>query len=434
MEAIGEDETAAASVGIHVTRFKIGITVLSAALTAVGGVAYAQYISYVNPDTLAGIGVSLRIVFAVVLGGMYSLLGPTVGTALTIALVRVPPRSSFGLKLIGMAETIYGLLLIIFIIFLPSGIYGSAARAVSRAGARRRRAPGVGVSLRRPWRTATIYPDKEPLEGGARAGRRRSSATAATCWPIYQEPVGEHWQIFCLLPRDKVEPSPYQRDVSPTHVKRLTEAVKKLDRFVDPIVAVSPEPGVYWTPNGNHRRDRARQAQGRVRPGHPGGRARGRLPGAAAQHREGPQPQGEVARGHPDVPRPGRAAADDHGGGLGVPVRVAPTSSRSASSTSRTSGSRAAPSRRSSAGWTSSSRASLRKGLEERDERAELVRAADEALGAVGGQGEEARHQPSLREELPAGAHDPAHPGAQDAAVASSRRSRSCEPTSTTST
>jgi branched-chain amino acid transport system permease protein len=124
MEAIGEDETAAASVGIHVSRFKMAITVLSAVLTAVGGVAYAQYISYVNPDTLAGIGVSLRIVFAVVLGGMYSLLGPTVGTALTIALAEYL-RIAFGLRLIGMAETIYGLLLIVFIIFLPSGIYGS---------------------------------------------------------------------------------------------------------------------------------------------------------------------------------------------------------------------------------------------------------------------------------------------------------------------
>jgi ParB family transcriptional regulator, chromosome partitioning protein len=37
-------------------------------------------------------------------------------------------------------------------------------------------------------------------------------------------------------------------------VKRLTEAVKRIDRFIDPIVVVSPEPGVYWTPNGNHRR------------------------------------------------------------------------------------------------------------------------------------------------------------------------------------
>ena len=131
MEAIGEDETAAASVGIHVTRFKIGITVLSAVLTAIGGVAYAQYISYVNPDTLAGIGVSLRIVFAVVLGGMYSLLGPTVGTALTIALAEYL-RILFGLKFIGMAETIYGFLLIVFIIFLPAGIYGSVRDLLRR--------------------------------------------------------------------------------------------------------------------------------------------------------------------------------------------------------------------------------------------------------------------------------------------------------------
>jgi branched-chain amino acid transport system permease protein len=115
-----------------VTRFKIGVTALSAALTALGGVAYAQYITYVNPETLAGIGVSLRIVFAVVLGGMYSLLGPTVGTALTIALSEYL-RIVFGLKLIGMAETLYGLLLILFIIFLPSGIYGTV-RGLLRRG------------------------------------------------------------------------------------------------------------------------------------------------------------------------------------------------------------------------------------------------------------------------------------------------------------
>jgi ParB family transcriptional regulator, chromosome partitioning protein len=71
---------------------------------------------------------------------------------------------------------------------------------------------------------------------------------------VYQEPVGEHWQLFCLLPRTRVEPSPYQRDLSPTHAKRLTEAIRKLDRFLDPVVAFSPRPGVYWTPNGNHRR------------------------------------------------------------------------------------------------------------------------------------------------------------------------------------
>jgi branched-chain amino acid transport system permease protein len=93
-------------VGIHVTRFKLGITVLSAALTALGGSLYAQAIAYVNPETLSGIGVSLKIVFAVVLGGMYPLLGPLVGTALTTALAEFL-RILFGLKLLGMADTIY---------------------------------------------------------------------------------------------------------------------------------------------------------------------------------------------------------------------------------------------------------------------------------------------------------------------------------------
>ena len=70
----------------------------------------------------------------------------------------------------------------------------------------------------------------------------------------YREPVGGHWQLFCLLPIDAVAPTPYQRDLSPTHAKRLTEVVKKIGRFVDPIVVVSPRAGVYWTPNGHHRR------------------------------------------------------------------------------------------------------------------------------------------------------------------------------------
>src|SRR5256886_8751050 len=104
MEAIREDEVAAASVGVHVARFKLAITALSAALTAFGGVVYAQYITYVNPESLAGIGVSLRIVFAVVLGGMYSWLGPTVGTALTITL-QEDLRVKFRPRVIRLAAT-----------------------------------------------------------------------------------------------------------------------------------------------------------------------------------------------------------------------------------------------------------------------------------------------------------------------------------------
>jgi len=99
----------------------------------------------------------------------------------------------------------------------------------------------------------SVYPEKD-VPRAAAALAEQVARDGGRVLAVYQEPVGDHWQIFCLLPRTKVESSPYQRDVSPTHAKRLTEAVKKLDRFVDPIVVVSPEPGVYWTPNGNHRR------------------------------------------------------------------------------------------------------------------------------------------------------------------------------------
>ena len=85
-----------------------------------------------NPDTLSGIGVSLRIVFAVVLGGMYSLLGPDRRAPRSPSRCAESLRIAFGLKLIGMAETIYGLLLVLFIIFLPSGICGSLAPARPR--------------------------------------------------------------------------------------------------------------------------------------------------------------------------------------------------------------------------------------------------------------------------------------------------------------
>src|SRR5947207_6125767 len=95
--------------------------------------------------------------------------------------------------------------------------------------------------------------DKEPSRA-ARELAAQIERDGGRILALYQEPVGEHWQIFCLLPRAKCEASPYQRDLSPTHVKRLTESIKRLDRFVDPIVAISPRPGVYWTPNGNHRR------------------------------------------------------------------------------------------------------------------------------------------------------------------------------------
>jgi len=112
------------------------------------------------------------------------------------------------------------------------------------------------------WST---YPDKEPSKE-ARALGEQVEKDGGHVLALYQDPIGEHWQIFCLLPMERVEPTPYQRDLSPTHVKRLQEVVRKLDRFVDPIVAMSPKPGLYWTPNGNHRREVLKKLKGELIP------------------------------------------------------------------------------------------------------------------------------------------------------------------------
>ncbi|HYX91895.1 MAG TPA: ParB N-terminal domain-containing protein [Myxococcaceae bacterium] len=69
---------------------------------------------------------------------------------------------------------------------------------------------------------------------------------------IYRDPLGGHSVVLAALPIDKVQPTPYQRDVSEPHVKRLANAMERVDRYLDPLIAVRKD-GTYWSPNGNHR-------------------------------------------------------------------------------------------------------------------------------------------------------------------------------------
>ncbi len=68
----------------------------------------------------------------------------------------------------------------------------------------------------------------------------------------YREPFGGTPVLLAALPIDKVEPTPFQRDPSLPHVKRLMNVIETLDRFLDPIIAIRQDEA-YWTPNGNHR-------------------------------------------------------------------------------------------------------------------------------------------------------------------------------------
>ena len=78
----------------------------------------------------------------------------------------------------------------------------------------------------------------------------------------YREPLGGHTLLLCGLPIDLVAPTPFQRDVSDAHVRRLTQAMDKTKRFLDPVIAVretrvattgDDEEKRYWIPNGYHR-------------------------------------------------------------------------------------------------------------------------------------------------------------------------------------
>jgi len=131
LQAISEDEDAAASIGIDVTRTKLKVAVLSAVMTCIGGVLYAQYQMYVNPETVSGIGVSLQIVFGVIAGGMFVMLGPTFGAVFLLALQETL-RVLVGNQVHGLDLLIYGALLIFFIIYLPKGILGTILEKVTR--------------------------------------------------------------------------------------------------------------------------------------------------------------------------------------------------------------------------------------------------------------------------------------------------------------
>lgn len=79
-------------------------------------------------------------------------------------------------------------------------------------------------------------------EGGAVVGR-------------YKDPLGGHAMLFAVLPISRIEPTPFQRDLSDAHHKRLAEVIEKTGRFLDPVIAITaPEKvGGFWTPNGRHR-------------------------------------------------------------------------------------------------------------------------------------------------------------------------------------
>jgi ParB family chromosome partitioning protein len=69
----------------------------------------------------------------------------------------------------------------------------------------------------------------------------------------YREPLGGYPLLLASLPLAAIQPTPFQRDLSPTHVKRLATRIEEAGEFLDPLIVVRGEDGRLWTPNGRHR-------------------------------------------------------------------------------------------------------------------------------------------------------------------------------------
>jgi ParB family chromosome partitioning protein len=123
-----------------------------------------------------------------------------------------------------------------------------AKRPVTRSGKPRAR---KGVKLRPTELAPADLRLPEPPPEVAALAAAVEAAGGAVLAP-YREPLGGHALLFCALPVEKVERTPFQRDVSDAHVRKLTVAMDKTRRFLDPIIAVL-EDGRFHAPNGGHR-------------------------------------------------------------------------------------------------------------------------------------------------------------------------------------
>jgi len=104
----------------------------------------------------------------------------------------------------------------------------------------------------------------QDLSGDAAALRGRIEAEGGVVLGAYRDPLGGNPVLFASLPIDKVEPTPFQRDLSQVHHRKLAEVLDRTGIFLDPVIAVSaPEKG-FWTPNGRHRLEAMRRLGARA--------------------------------------------------------------------------------------------------------------------------------------------------------------------------
>jgi branched-chain amino acid transport system permease protein len=138
LQAVRDNEDAARAVGVSPFGVKLGAIALSGGLMGAGGAFYVQVFQYIDPGIAYGPGISVEALVAAIVGGIGTLWGPVLG-ALVLHVLADLTRNLFG-QLPGINMVIYGVVLVLIVMFLPRGIAGLGATARSlwqKSGGRR---------------------------------------------------------------------------------------------------------------------------------------------------------------------------------------------------------------------------------------------------------------------------------------------------------
>jgi ParB family chromosome partitioning protein len=99
----------------------------------------------------------------------------------------------------------------------------------------------------------------ESVSGAVAEVTRRIEAEGGAVLAAYRDPLGSNPLLLAALPIDRIEPTPFQRDLSQPHSKRLASVIERTGLYLDPVIAVMAPDRGFWTPNGRHRLEAMRR-------------------------------------------------------------------------------------------------------------------------------------------------------------------------------
>lgn len=127
--AIKGDEDAAESLGIETFKVKLHAFQASAVFCAMAGAIYASFMTYISPTAICGMDLSIKIGIVAIVGGVGTLFGPVLGAFIVVPLIELTSKL---LGAVGGSQLLYGLLLILIVIFRPQGVISLFRRKASR--------------------------------------------------------------------------------------------------------------------------------------------------------------------------------------------------------------------------------------------------------------------------------------------------------------